>query len=222
MDLIDEDEDEDEMKCDYLIVGAGVYGSIFAFEAKKRGKSCLIIDKRSHIGGNCYTENIDDIDVHIYGGHIFHTSDNEVWEYVNRFAKFNNFINSPIANYHGIIYNLPFNMNTFSKLWGTVTPAQAKQKICEQTAKYKNIKPKNLEEQALSFVGQDIYETLIKGYSEKQWGRKCSELPKFIIHRIPYVYLYLIIIDTIFERIRIAIHSTNTIKSLSKLLLNII
>jgi UDP-galactopyranose mutase len=175
---------------DYLIVGAGLYGSIFANEAKKRGKSCLVIDKRSHIGGNCYTETTDGIEVHVYGAHIFHTSDEEVWDYVNRYTQFNGFINSPIANYHGMIFHLPFNMNTFNDLWGTVTPEQAKQKLREQTEKYKNIKPANLEEQALSLVGEDIYEILIKGYTEKQWGRKCCDLPAFIIHRIPLRFTY--------------------------------
>ncbi len=175
---------------DYLIVGAGLYGAVFAHEAKKRSKSCLVIDKKPHIGGNCYTENIEGIDVHVYGAHIFHTSDKEIWDFVNEFAVFNNYINSPIANYRGDIYNLPFNMNTFNKLWGTTTPEQAKNKIQQQTEKYKNINPSNLEEQALSLVGDDIYNFLIKGYTEKQWGRKCSELPAFIIRRIPLRFRY--------------------------------
>ncbi len=175
---------------DYLIVGAGLYGAVFAHEAKKRSRSCLIIDKRPHIGGNCYTENIAGIDVHAYGAHIFHTNDKATWDYVNKFAVFNHFINSPIANYKGNIYNLPFNMNTFNRLWGTTTPEQAKRKIKEQTEKYKNIKPSNLEEQALCLVGEDIYNTLIKGYTEKQWGKKCKELPAFIIRRIPLRFNY--------------------------------
>ena len=178
------------MKVDYLIVGAGLYGAIFAHEVKKRGKSCLVLDKRNHIGGNCYTEKIGGIDVHVYGAHIFHTSDQEVWKFVNRFTQFNRFINSPIANYHGRIFNLPFNMNTFNTLWGVVTPEQAKQKIQEQTDKYKDRTPANLEEQALRLVGEDIYELLIKGYTEKQWGRKCCELPAFIIRRLPLRFTY--------------------------------
>ena len=178
------------MKFDYLIVGAGLYGSVFAHEAKKRGKSCLVIDKRNQIGGNCYSEKIDDIEMHVYGAHIFHTSDQEVWKYVNRFTQFNRFINSPIANYHGRIFNLPFNMNTFNALWGVVTPEQAKQKIQEQTEKYKDRTPANLEEQALQLVGEDIYELLIKEYTEKQWGRRCCELPTFIIQRLPLRFTY--------------------------------
>ena len=178
------------MKVDYLIVGAGLYGSIFAHEAKKRGKSCLVIDKRNHIGGNCYTEKTDGIDVHVYGAHIFHTSDQEVWKFVNQFTQFNRFINSPIAHSHGRIFNLPFNMNTFNALWGVVTPEQAKQKIQEQTEKYKDRTPANLEEQALRLVGEDIYELLIKEYTEKQWGRKCCELPAFIIRRLPLRFTY--------------------------------
>ncbi|MBW6471769.1 MAG: UDP-galactopyranose mutase [Anaerolineaceae bacterium] len=175
---------------DYLIVGAGLYGSVFAHEAKKRGKSCLVIDKRPHIGGNCYTERIEDIEIHVYGAHIFHTSDKDIWDYVNQFARFNRFINSPIAKYHDRIFNLPLNMNTFNELWGTVTPEQAKQKIKEQTEKYKDIKPTNLEEQVLYLVGEDIYEVLIKSYTEKQWGRKCYELPPFIIQRLPIRFTY--------------------------------
>ncbi len=178
------------MKYDYLIVGAGLFGSIFAYEAKKQGKKCLVIDKRKHIGGNIYTENIEGINVHKYGAHIFHTSDEEVWEYVNKFCEFNNFVNSPIAKYKGEIYNLPFNMNTFNKMWGVVTPQEAMDKIEEQKAKYKTDEPKNLEEQAINLVGYDIYEKLIKGYTEKQWGRDCKELPAFIIKRLPLRFTY--------------------------------
>ncbi len=178
------------MKYDYLIVGAGLFGSIFAHEAKKQGKKCLVIDKRNHIGGNIFTEEIDGVNVHKYGAHIFHTSDEEVWKYVNNFCEFNNFVNSPIANYKGEIYNLPFNMNTFNKMWGVVTPQEAMDKIEEQKAKYKTDEPKNLEEQAINLVGYDIYEKLIKGYTEKQWGRDCKELPAFIIKRLPLRFTY--------------------------------
>ncbi len=178
------------MKYDYLIVGAGLFGSIFAYEATKRGKKCLVIDKRNHIGGNIFTENIEGINVHKYGAHIFHTSDEDVWEYVNNFCEFNNFINSPIANYKGEIYNLPFNMNTFNKMWGVVTPAEAMAKIEEQKAEHKTENPQNLEEQAINLVGKDIYEKLIKGYTEKQWGRDCKELPAFIINRLPLRFTY--------------------------------
>ncbi len=178
------------MKYDYLVVGAGLFGAIFAHEAKKVGKSCLVIDKRSHIGGNIYTENVDGINVHKYGAHIFHTSDEEVWSYINNFCEFNNFINSPIANYKGEIYNLPFNMNTFNKMWGVVTPAEAMAKIEEQKAEFKTDNPQNLEEQAINLVGKDIYEKLIKGYTEKQWGRDCKELPAFIIKRLPLRFTY--------------------------------
>ncbi len=178
------------MKYDYLIVGAGLYGAVFAYEARKRGKSSLVIDKRNHVGGNCYTESIDAITVHKYGAHIFHTSDKNVWDYVTGLCDFNNFTNSPIAKYKGRIYNLPFNMNTFYSLWGTVTPEEARNKILSQTEKYKNITPSNLEEQALKLVGEDIYETLIKEYTQKQWGRKCTELPAFIIRRIPLRFTY--------------------------------
>jgi UDP-galactopyranose mutase len=178
------------MKYDYLIVGAGLYGSVFANIATKRGKKCLVIDKRHHIGGNAYTENIEDINVHVYGAHIFHTSDSEVWQYMNSFAEFNNYINSPLANYKGEIYNLPFNMNTFNKLWGVQTPSQARERIKEQTMHYRCEQPRNLEEQAINLVGIDIYEKLIKGYTEKQWGRKCYDLPSFIIKRLPLRFTY--------------------------------
>ncbi|QOY35248.1 UDP-galactopyranose mutase [Anaerobacillus isosaccharinicus] len=175
---------------DYLIVGAGLFGSVFAHEAKKRGKKCLVIDKRNHIGGNLYTEQIEGINVHKYGAHIFHTNDKEIWDYVNSFSEFNRYTNSPIANYQGEIYNLPFNMNTFHQLWGSVTPDAAKQKINEQKNKAGITSPKNLEEQAISLVGTDIYEKLIKGYTEKQWGRPATELPAFIIKRIPVRFTY--------------------------------
>ncbi len=174
---------------DYLIVGAGLYGCIFAYEMKKRGKTCLVIDKREHIGGNIYTESVEGINVHKYGAHIFHTSNKKVWDYVNQFAQFNNYINSPIANYKGEIYNLPFNMNTFNKMWGVITPNEAKEKIASQKPVL-NCEPKNLEEQAISLVGTDIYEKLIKGYTQKQWGRKCTDLPSFIIKRLPVRFTY--------------------------------
>ena len=175
---------------DYLIVGAGLYGAVFAHEAKKAGKTCLVIDKRSHIAGNIYTESVEGINVHRYGAHIFHTSNKAVWQYVNQFAEFNRYTNSPVANYHGEIYNLPFNMNTFNKMWGVVTPAEAKAKIEEQKAAAGITDPKNLEEQAISLVGTDIYEKLIKGYTGKQWGRPCTELPAFIIKRLPVRFTY--------------------------------
>lgn len=177
-------------KYDYLIVGAGLYGSIFAYEMNKKGKKCLVIDKRDHIGGNIYCENIEGINVHKYGAHIFHTSNKEVWEYINQFCEFNNYINSPIANYKGEIHNLPFNMNTFNKLWGVRTPEEAKRKIEEQKKEFGIVEPKNLEEQAISLIGKDIYEKLIKGYTEKQWGRKATELPAFIIKRLPVRFIY--------------------------------
>ena len=170
---------------DYLIVGAGLYGAVFAHEAKKAGKRCLVIDKRGHIAGNIYTEPVEGINVHRYGAHIFHTNNKAVWQYVNQFAEFNRYTNSPVANYHGEIYNLPFNMNTFNKMWGVVTPAEAKAKIEEQKAAAGITDPQNLEEQAISLVGTDIYEKLIKGYTGKQWGRPCTELPAFIIKRLP-------------------------------------
>ena len=178
------------MKYDYLIVGAGPFGAVFAHEAKKRGKRVLVIDKRSHTGGNMYCEKVEGINVHKYGAHIFHTSNKEVWDYVNQFCTFNNYINSPIANYKDEIYNLPFNMNTFNKLWGVVTPQEAKEKIENQVKESTITEPKNLEEQAISLVGKDIYEKLIKGYTEKQWGRRCTELPAFIIKRLPVRYTY--------------------------------
>ena len=176
------------MKYDYLIVGAGLFGSIFAHEMTKKGKKCLIIEKRDHIGGNVYTENIENINVHKYGAHIFHTNNKEVWEYINQFADFNRYTNSPVANYNGELYNLPFNMNTFYQMWGVKTPDEAKAKINEQKSEIKN--PKNLEEQAISLIGKDIYEKLIKGYTEKQWGRKCRDLPAFIIKRLPVRYTF--------------------------------
>ena len=175
---------------DYLIVGAGLYGAVFAQEAKKAGKKCLVIDKRSHIAGNIYTEPVEGINVHRYGAHIFHTNNKAVWQYVNQFAEFNRYTNSPVANYHGEIYNLPFNMNTFNKMWGVVTPAEAKAKIEQQRAEAGITEPKNLEEQAISLVGTDIYEKLIKGYTGKQWGRPCTELPAFIIKRLPVRFTY--------------------------------
>ena len=177
-------------KFDYLIVGSGLYGATFAHELIKNGKKVLIVEKRDHIGGNIYTKKMDNIDVHLYGAHIFHTSDKEVWDYVNNLVKFNDFINSPLANYKGNYYHLPFNMNTFKEIWGVTTADEAKAKI-EEEVKKENIKePKNLEEQAISLVGRTIYERLIKGYTEKQWGRKATELPSFIIKRIPLRFEY--------------------------------
>ncbi len=172
------------MKYDYLIVGSGLYGAVFAQQAKAKGKKVLVIDKRPNIAGNVYTEKVEGINVHKYGAHIFHTNIKEVWEYVNKFAEFNRFTNSPVANYKGELYSLPFNMYTFNKMWGVVTPEEAQAKIDEQRAEIKG-EPKNLEEQAISLVGRDIYEKLIKGYTEKQWGRDCTELPPFIIKRLP-------------------------------------
>ena len=176
-------------KYDYLIVGSGLFGAVFAHEATKRGKKCLVIEKRNHIGGNVYCEKIEGVTVHKYGAHIFHTSNKKVWDYVNNLCEFNRFTNSPIANYKGEIYNLPFNMNTFSKLWGIATPEEARQKISEQRSKITG-EPQNLEEQAISLVGEDIYYKLIKGYTEKQWGRDCKDLPAFIIKRLPVRYTY--------------------------------
>lgn len=173
------------MKYDYLVVGAGLYGAVFAQEAKKAGKLVLVIDKRPHIAGNVYTEAMAGIQVHRYGAHIFHTNNEAVWQYVNHFATFNRFTNSPVANYKGELYSLPFNMYTFNKMWGVVTPQEAADKIAEQRKEAGITKPKNLEEQAISLVGTDIYEKLIKGYTEKQWGRSCTELPSFIIKRLP-------------------------------------
>jgi UDP-galactopyranose mutase len=180
-----------DLKYDYLIVGAGLFGSVFAREASLKGKKCLVIDKRSHIGGNVYTEEIEGINVHKYGAHIFHTSDKEIWDYVNSFVEFNRFTNSPIANFEGKLYNLPFNMNTFYQLWGVKTPDEALSKIEEQRAEYSHITdPKNLEEQALVLGGKDIYEKLIKGYTEKQWGRPATEIPAFIIRRLPFRFTF--------------------------------
>ncbi|MBQ8219497.1 MAG: UDP-galactopyranose mutase [Bacilli bacterium] len=179
------------MKYDYLIVGAGLFGATFANEMTKNGKKCLVIEKRDHIGGNIYCENINGINVHKYGAHIFHTSDKYIWDYINQFAEFNNYINSPIANYNGKIYNMPFNMNTFSKIWDDViTPEDAKKKIEEEKKELLGKTPENLEEQAISLVGRTIYEKLIKGYTEKQWGKDCKELPAFIIKRLPLRYTY--------------------------------
>lgn len=175
---------------DYLIVGSGLFGAVFAHEAKKKGKKCLVIDKRNHQGGNVYCEQVEDINVHKYGAHIFHTNDKEIWDYVNQFVEFNRYTNSPVAFYKDEVYNLPFNMNTFQQLWGVRTPEEAQNKIEEQV-KASGIKdPKNLEEQAISLVGIDIYEKLIKGYTEKQWGRKATELPAFIIKRLPVRFTY--------------------------------
>lgn len=207
--MISESEEEQTMY-DYLIVGAGLYGAIFAREAADRGFHCLIIDRRSHIGGNIYTEKTEGINVHQYGAHIFHTNDTAVWEYINQFARFNRYTNSPVANYHGELYNLPFNMNTFHKMWGVITPHQAQEKIEEQkrealsalagvtgqddeaaaAQKIRDFTPSNLEEQAISLVGTDIYEKLIKGYTGKQWGRSCTELPAFIIRRLPVRFTF--------------------------------
>lgn len=184
-------------KYDYLIVGTGLFGSVFAFEMKKAGKKCFAIDRRSHLGGNIYTEKVKDIQVHQYGAHIFHTSDKKIWDYVNQFAEFNQYINSPVAIYGDELYNLPFNMNTFSKMWGIRTPAEAKGIIetqrmdAKRAMEERNVsEPENLEEQALSLVGRDIYEKLIKGYTQKQWGRECDQLPAFIIKRLPVRFTY--------------------------------
>ena len=183
-------EDYVMKKYDYLIVGAGLFGAVFAHEAKEAGKTCLLIDKRNHIAGNIYTDKVKDIDVHQYGAHIFHTSNETVWNYVNRFAKFNRYTNSPVANYKGEIYNMPFNMNTFNKLWGVVTPQEAQAKIEEQKAAYHVENPQNLEEQAISLIGPDVYTKLVKGYTEKQWGKRATELPSFIIKRLPVRFTY--------------------------------
>ena len=173
------------MRYDYLIVGAGLYGAVFAHEMTERGKRVLVVEKRSQLGGNVYTQDVEGIQVHVYGAHIFHTNDRRVWDYVNRFAEFNRYTNSPVANYHGELYSLPFNMYTFNKMWGVVTPQEAEAEIARQRAAAGITEPKNLEEQAISLVGTDIYEKLIRGYTEKQWGRPCSELPAFIIRRLP-------------------------------------
>lgn len=175
---------------DYLIVGSGLFGAVFAHEAHKKGKKCLVIDKRNHKGGNVYCEQIEDINVHKYGAHIFHTNDKDIWDYVNQFVEFNRYTNSPVAFYKDEVYNLPFNMNTFNQLWGVKTPEEAKTKIEEQVKSSGITNPKNLEEQAISLVGIDIYEKLIKGYTEKQWGRKATELPAFIIKRLPVRFTY--------------------------------
>ena len=178
------------MKYDYLIVGSGLFGSVFAHEMTKKGKNCLIIERRDHIGGNVYTEEKEGINVHKYGAHIFHTSNKEVWNYINQFAEFNRYTNSPVANYKGELYNLPFNMNTFYQMWGVRTPQEAKAKIEEQKQESGIKEPKNLEEQAISLIGNDIYEKLVKGYTQKQWGKECTELPSFIIKRLPVRFTY--------------------------------
>ena len=176
------------MKYDYLVVGSGLFGAVFAHEAKSRGKSVLVVEKRSHIAGNVYTEKVEGINVHKYGAHIFHTNNKLVWNYITRFAEFNRFTNSPVANYKGELLSLPFNMYTFNKMWGVVTPQEAQRKIDQQRAEIIG-EPQNLEEQAISLVGRDIFEKLIKGYTEKQWGRDCKELPTFIIKRLPAVMM---------------------------------
>ena len=178
------------MHYDYLIVGAGLFGAVFAHEMTKEGKKCFVVEKRDHIAGNIYCETVDDIHVHKYGAHIFHTSNKKVWVYINTFAEFNNYINSPVASYKDELYNLPFNMNTFSKMWGIKTPQEAKDIIAKQIKELDIKEPKNLEEQALSLVGQDVYQKLIKGYTEKQWGRDCKDLPSFIIKRLPLRFVY--------------------------------
>ena len=178
------------MTYDYLIVGAGLYGAVFAHEMTKAGKKCLVIDKRNHIAGNIFCEEIEGINVHKYGAHIFHTSDRKIWEYINEFADFNHYINSPVAVYKDELYNLPFNMNTFSKMWNIKTPKEAQDIIASQIADLEITEPKNLEEQALSLVGKDVYEKLVKHYTEKQWGRSCKELPAFIIKRLPLRFTY--------------------------------
>lgn len=178
------------MKYDYLVVGAGLYGAVFARQMTDAGKSCLVIDKRDHVGGNVFTRNIEGIDVHEYGAHIFHTSNQRVWEYVNHFAQFSRYTHSPIANFHGELYNLPFNMNTFYQMWGVTTPAEARAKIEEQRTLAGVVEPRNLKEQAISLVGRDIYEKLICGYTKKQWGRDCDQLPAFIIRRLPVRFTF--------------------------------
>ena len=180
---------EGQVMYDYLIVGAGLYGAVFAREAKEAGKKVLVVDKRPNIAGNVYTEDVEGIKVHVYGAHIFHTNNREVWDYVNRFAAFNRFTNSPVANYKGELYSLPFNMYTFNKMWGVVTPEEAATKIAEQRKEISG-EPKNLEEQAISLVGRDIFEKLVKGYTEKQWGRDCKDLPAFIIRRLPVRWVF--------------------------------
>ena len=178
------------MHYQYLVVGAGLYGAVFAHEMEKRGKDCLVIEKRDHIAGNIYTKEVNGIQVHEYGAHIFHTSDKEVWNYVNRFVEFNHYINCPVARYKDELYNLPFNMNTFAKMWNIKTPKEAREHIDAQIADLHITEPKNLEEQALSLVGRDIYEKMVKGYTEKQWGRDCKELPSFIIKRLPVRFVF--------------------------------
>lgn len=178
------------MKYDYLIVGAGLFGAVCAYELTKKGKKCIVIDKRNHLGGNIYCENIEGINVHKYGAHIFHTSNKKIWNYVNKFAEFNNYVNSPMAVYKNEIYNLPFNMNTFSKMWNIKTPEEARAIIERQKAEHRKENPKNLEEQAINLVGTDVYQKLIKGYTEKQWGRDCKDLPAFIIKRLPLRFTY--------------------------------
>ena len=178
------------MHYQYLVVGAGLYGAVFAHEMEKRGKDCLVIEKRDHIAGNIYTKEVNGIQVHEYGAHIFHTSDKEVWNYVNQFVEFNHYINCPVARYKDELYNLPFNMNTFAKMWNIKTPKEAREHIDAQSADLHITEPKNLEEQALSLVGRDIYEKLVKGYTEKQWGRDCKELPSFIIKRLPVRFVF--------------------------------
>ena len=178
------------MKYDYLIVGAGLFGATFAWRARQAGKTCLVIDRREHTGGNTYCEQVEGINVHRYGAHIFHTSNKQVWDFVNSFVEFNRYTNSPVANYKGKLYNLPFNMNTFYQMWGVKTPEEAKAKIEEQKKEYHIEEPKTLEEQAISLIGKDIYEALIKGYTHKQWGRKCTELPAFIIKRLPVRFIF--------------------------------
>lgn len=178
------------MKYDYLIVGAGLYGAVFAQMMTDNGRSCIVIDRRSHIGGNAHCEEVDGIVVHRYGPHIFHTSDQGLWEYVNRFSEFSGYVHAPVANYRGVMFNLPFNMNTFSRMWGISTPEEARRIITEQVASTTIGEPRNLEEQALKMVGRDVYETLVKGYTEKQWGRPCAELPAFIIKRLPLRFTY--------------------------------
>ena len=178
------------MKYDYLIVGAGLYGAVFAQQAIARGKRVLVIDKRNHIAGNIYTEKTEGVNVHKYGAHIFHTNNKQVWQYITQFADFNRYTNSPVANYKGELYSLPFNMYTFNKMWGVITPSEAKAKIEEQRKAANITEPRNLEEQAISLVGKDIYEKLVKDYTEKQWGRPCTELPSFIIKRLPVRFTF--------------------------------
>ena len=178
------------MMYNYLVVGSGLYGAIFAHEAKKSGKTVLVVDKRPNIAGNVYTEKTEGINVHKYGAHIFHTSNKEVWQYINQFAEFNRYTNSPVARYKDELYNMPFNMNTFNKLWGVITPEEAKKKIEEEKKEAGITEPKNLEEQAISLVGKTIYEKLVKGYTEKQWGKRATELPSFIIKRLPVRFIY--------------------------------